>query len=263
MLGKLLKYDLKWIYKVLVVLYSLALVFSLMARGLGSIENSTLFEVLSKFAAGFAVGMGLSALINCVMRAWGRFYLNLYKDESYLTHTLPVSKSRIYMSKMLSAIICTFTTVAVLVGCLFICYYSEENLNNIKMSLELAANTFDSTVVELLLIISLVVFFEVVFILQAGYNGLVIGHRFNKGKMIKSIIIGFAMYMAANALSVVLIYIAGLFDESITNIITTNEMIGADTIKVIMLMAIAIYFVYNIAFYFIGRWQLNKGVNVD
>lgn len=263
MLGKLLKYDLKWIYKVLVVFYCLAVVFSLIARGLGSIENSMLFDVLSKIAAGFAVSMAVSAVINCIMRAWARFHLNIYKDESYLTHTLPVPKSKIYLSKVISAIICTFTTVVVLVGCLFICYYSAENLNRIKISLELAANTFDSTVVGLLLIISLVVFFEIVFILQAGYNGLVIGHRSNKGKMIKSIIIGFAMYMAANAITVVLIYIAGFFEENISYIITTNELVGADTVKLLMLIAIAIYFVYNIVFYFIGKWQLNKGVNVD
>ena len=263
MLGKLLKYDLKWIYKVLVVFYCLAFVFSLIARGLGSIEHSTLFHILSRIANGFAISMAASAFINCIMRAWARLHINVYKDASYLTHTLPVSKSTVYLSKVLSAIICTFTTVAVLVGCLFICYYSAENLNSIKMSLELAANTFDSTVVGLLLIISLVVFFETVFILQAGYIGIVIGHRSNKGKMLKSIIIGFVMYMAANAITVVLICIAGLFEETITYIITTNELIGADTVKLIMLMAIAIYFVYNIVFYLIGKRQLNKGVNVD
>ena len=34
MLGKLLKYDLKWIYKLIVIYYGLALVFALIGRGL-------------------------------------------------------------------------------------------------------------------------------------------------------------------------------------------------------------------------------------
>lgn len=263
MLGKLLKYDLKWIYKLLVIFYCLALVFAWIGRGLGSIENSTLFDVLSKIANGFAISMAVSAVINCVMRAWARFHINIYKDESYLTHTLPIPKNTIYFSKVLSAILCTLTTVIVAVICLAICYYSKENLEMIKTSLELAANTFDSTVVNLLLIISAVVFFEVLFILQIGYNGLIIGHRSNKGKMIKSIIIAFVMYMAVNGLSLAVIFAAGLLNNDIAYIITTNEFVNPEIIKIIMFLAIAMYFVYNVVFYFIGKWQLNKGVNVD
>ena len=180
MLGKLLKYDLKWTYKLLIVFYCLALVFSLIARGLGSIENSALFNVLSQIANGFAISMLASALINCVMRSWARFHINIYKDESYLTHTIPLAKNTIYLSKVLASILCTLTTVVMAVICLAICYYSQENLENIKIGLELAANTFNSTVVNLLLIISAVIFFEVLFILQIGYNGLIIGHRSNK-----------------------------------------------------------------------------------
>ena len=71
------------------------------------------------------------------------------------------------------------------------------------------------------------------------------------------------MYIAANGLSVALIYTAGLFNDDIINIITTNEIVDTEIIKIIMLIAIVIYFVYNVLFYFIGRWQLNKGVNVD
>ena len=40
MLGKLLKYDLKWVYKVVVVFYILAFIFSVIGRALNEIENS-------------------------------------------------------------------------------------------------------------------------------------------------------------------------------------------------------------------------------
>ena len=39
MLGKLLKYDLKWVYKVVVVFYILAFIFSVIGRGLSTIKN--------------------------------------------------------------------------------------------------------------------------------------------------------------------------------------------------------------------------------
>ena len=48
MLGKLLKYDLKWVYKVVIVFYILAFIFSIIGRGLSYIENSVIFSVVTR-----------------------------------------------------------------------------------------------------------------------------------------------------------------------------------------------------------------------
>lgn len=263
MLNKLLKYDLKWIYKVLIVFYFLSLIFAVIARILSSIENSAIFDVLGKVAAGFAVSMVVSALINCIMRSWARFTINMYKDESYLTHTLPVSKDTVYLSKVLSAILCTFTTVAISVGCMFICYYSDANMKALKNSLSVAADTFDTTVINLLLIVSAVILMEVFFILIIGYAGIVIGHRSNKNKLLKSIIAGIVMYLMSNVLSVAVLFAAGTVNDNIMNLFKTTDSIQIATIKSVMYIAISIYFIYNVAFYFIGKQQLNKGINID
>lgn len=95
MLGKILKYDLKWIYKLIMIFYCLALVFSILTRIFFSIENSVLFNVLSNICSGCAIAMMVSSLINTLMRSWVRFVRNIYKDEAYLTHTLPVEKKTI------------------------------------------------------------------------------------------------------------------------------------------------------------------------
>ena len=160
MLGKLLKYDLKWLYKVLIVFYILALIFSLIGRGFNSIENSVLFNILAQISFGIAISMMVSSLINCLMRSWVRFIYNTYKDESYLTHTLPVKKNTIYLSKVLTSIICMLTTTIIIGVCLFICYYSEANIEALKSMLELAADTYNTTVINLLLIIFAVLFLE-------------------------------------------------------------------------------------------------------
>lgn len=265
MLGKLLKYDLKWTYKVLVVLYCLAGIFTALSMIFNSIQtDSVLFSILSSFSSGFAVSMAVSALINCIMRSWARFVSNIYKDESYLTHTLPVSKKEIYLSKILSSIICTFTTVAVSAVCIVLCYYSNETvveaLNNM---LKIAADTFNTTAVNFVIIISIVAFLEVLFILFVGYFGIIIGHRSNKNKMLKSIIYAVAFYLLTNAFTVVLVMIAGLFNSDIMNLIKTNEMVNFDIIKNIMLFAIVLYSVLNVLYYVAGKVQLSKGVNVD
>ena len=263
MLRKLLKYDLKWVYKIVVVFYILAIIFSAIGRGLNAIENSLIFSVLAQISFGIAISMMVSSLINCLMRLWARFIKNLYKDESYLTHTLPVKKKTIYASKIISAFISIFTTVVVILICLFICYYSETNMQFVKSLLEFAAETYNTTVLKLLLLFSFTFFLEIMFTVLVGYVGIIIGHKSNQNKMIKTIVLGLVMYMLTQIVTLGLIYVLGLFNSDVMILINTNDMVSIDTIKFIMYSGISMYVIYIIFYYFWGKKQLEKGVNVD
>lgn len=263
MLGKLLKYDLKWVFKVLVVFYILIFIFSIIGKGLSNIENSVVFSVTTQIVFGFAISMMVSSLINCLMRLWARFVKNLYKDESYLTHTLPIEKKTIYLSKVISAMVCIFTTTVIIIACLFICYYSEANMQALKGILELAASTYDTTVLNLLLLISIVVFLEIIFIVLIGYVGIILGHKSNKNKMIRTIIIGFGLYLITQVITLTLIYILGLFNSNVMNLINTVDIINVEAIKQVMLYGIVIYIIYIIFYYALGKIAFEKGVNIE
>ena len=116
MLGKLLKYDLKWCFKPLLVFYMLAIFFSIIVRIVESFEQSLIILIIDKVCCGIVIAMLVNILINCFMRNWARFVKNIYKDEAYLTHTLPISKSEIYLSKILTAIITLLTSFVVVVS---------------------------------------------------------------------------------------------------------------------------------------------------
>lgn len=263
MLGKVLKYDLKWVYKVVVVFYVLAFVFSVIGRALSEIENSVIFSVVTQIVFGIAISMMVSSLINCLMRLWARFIKNIYKDESYLTHTLPIEKNTIFASKVISALICIFTTTIVIIACLFICYYSEANMQVLKQVLELTASTYNTTVLNLLLLVSLVIFLELMFIVLVGYIGIILGYKSNQNKMIKTIIIGFALYMISQVVTLALILVLGLFNSDVMNLINTTDIINIDAIKSAMYASMGIYVIYITFYYMIGKKQLEKGVNVD
>lgn len=263
MLKKLLKYDLKWVYKVIVVFYGLAIIFSIFARMFNSIDNSLLFKVIGNICSSVAIAMLVSSLINTLMRSWVRFVRNIYKDESYLTHTLPVEKKTIYLSKVLSAVISSFTTILVIAICLFICYYSKENIITLKNMLDIAATAYNTTVINLILIISVILFLELLFILLVGYVGIIIGHRSNKSKMTKSIVYGFISYMVSTIGMLLMIYIAGLFNADIMNLIKTTNEININSIKIVLYFVIVLYTIYVIILYIIGKKQLEEGVNVD
>ena len=102
MLGKVMKYDFKWVCKPLLVFYILGLIFSVATRLMGNIQNSIVFTVITQICSGAAISMMASIVINSLMRCWVRFIRNIYKDESYLTHTLPVKNETIFLSKVLT-----------------------------------------------------------------------------------------------------------------------------------------------------------------
>jgi len=263
MLGKLVKYDLKWTYKVVIIFYILSVFFSVIGRIFVEIENSALFNILGKISIGIAISMMINSLINCIMRLWARFVKNIYKDESYLTHTLPLSKSTIYRAKVISSLISIFITFVLILVCLFICYYSKENIDVLKKLLELAATTYDTTVIKLVLLISVVMSLEIVYMVFVGYVGIILGHKRNNRKMLMSILFAFAIYMIMQIISLIGIVLYGTINPNIMNLINTTEVINVESIKSAMYLAIGMYTIYTIFLYILGEKQLNKGVNVE
>ena len=85
MLKKLLRYDLKSIFKLLIIFYSLALFFALLTRIFFSIENSIIMNIIGKICSGTAISMMFSILINNLMRICvvnNMKFLNLEVRES-------------------------------------------------------------------------------------------------------------------------------------------------------------------------------------
>ncbi len=263
MLRKLLKYDLKWTYKNLTIFYLLTFIFAILTRIFLSIDNSTIFNIIGKICSGTTITLMINIIINNMIRTWVRFTKNLYGDESYLTHTLPIKRKTVYISKFLLAAISMFTSFLVILICLFICYYSKENLQIVKNALDLIATTYDSTVTNLIIYIFTILFLEMLFILLIGYTGIIIGHRFNNGKVSKSVLFGILIYFMIQAVSLALIFLFGIINPNIMKLFTSNEIIGVNAIKTVLLGGALLYLVYIIGLEIANRKLFCKGINVD
>ena len=262
MLKKLLKYDLKWCYKPLLVFYILAIFFSTIVRIVESFEQSLIVLIIDKICCGIVIAMIINILINCFMRNWARFVRNIYKDESYLTHTLPVSKNKIYLSKILTAIITLLTSFIVIIICLAIATLNKDTWIILKESLEQSAIYFDSSVFSLIFVMIITIFFEFLFMMMSGILGIIIGHRSNDLKIVKSIVMGFVIYMILSSMSLVALFVAGLLNSDIMSLFNNIE-VSSNALKSMMLVGILVYAIYNLGIYFIGNKLFNKGVDVD
>lgn len=262
MLKKLLKYDLKWSYKPLIVFYILAIFFSIITRIVESFEKTLIVLVIDKICSSIVIAMIISIVINCLMRNWARFIKNIYKDESYLTHTLPVSKNTIFLSKVLCGIITLLTSFIVIIICISIVCLNDNSWMELKNFLEQSAIALDSSVFGLIMVFVATVFFEFLFLLMSGILGITIGYRSNNLKIVISIISGYGIYMILSASSLLILYIAGLLNPDIMTIFNNVE-ISSSAMKSLMMIGTFLYVIYTILTYFISNKLLNKGVNVD
>lgn len=263
MLKKVLKYDLASNFKFLIIFYSLALFFAILTRVFFSIDNSFIMNIIGQICSGVTISMMFSVIINNLMRLWVRFKNNFYDDEAYLTHTLPILKKTLYLSKFLTAIITLFTSVLVIALTLFIAYFSKDNFAFLKNLLLPIANAFDSTIIKIIFAFLFIFFLEFLNILQSGYTGIIIGHKMNNAKIGFSVLYSFVTYMITQIFVLLALFIVALFNKDLMNLFCTTEMINLDMINIIIYLSIITYTVTLIIGYVINTKLFQKGVNVD
>jgi len=263
MLKKLLKYDLENVFKVLIVFYILALFFGVLTRVFLNIKDSFILSVIGQICSAITIAMIINILMNNFIRMWVRFKNNLYGDESYLTHTLPVEKRTLYVAKVLTAIISIFVSVLVIGLTLFVAYYSKENMETLKNVLLPIASIYESTIVKILFAFLFIFFLEILNVLQSGYTGIILGHRMNHNKTGFSILFGFGSYMAIQVLVVIFLLIVALFNKDVMNLFITNDVICVDVVKLILYMATFIYMFTFTLGYLVNVKLFQKGVNID
>ena len=115
MVGKLLKHDLVSLFRLLLYFSCFALGFAILARILMT-ANDALAIVFSVFALYASIALITVAFFGSIIR----FYRSLFTGEGYMTFSLPVSVTKLLISKLLSAIIATLAGVVVFVLCVLI-----------------------------------------------------------------------------------------------------------------------------------------------
>ena len=263
MLKKLLKYDLKNIFKVLIIFYILAIFFGALTRVFFSFENSLVIRIVGEITQGAAISMICSTLINNILRMWARFKGNFYGDESYLTHTLPVKKETHYLSKIVTTAITLFVSFTVICLVLFIAYYSKENLTFFKNLLLPMAEAYDSTILVIIALFVFVLFLELLNILQCGFTGIILGHRMNNAKIGFTVLFGALAFMISQTIIIMILFSIAIFNKDFMNLFITNNVLTIQTIKSMIYISISCYTLISVLICFINIKLFKKGVNVD
>lgn len=252
----LIKYDLKFVYKQLIVFYIIIFAFAILAC-LTDIENPSFWlKFLHEFAHGAVFGFSLGMIINTSMRIWSKFRYSIYGDESYLIHTLPLRRTTIWAAKFLASMLIllisglTFLICAIMVMPIadFIAAYGTNR---------------DIGFWPLVAIFCGSVFCQFVFILQAGFTGLTLGHRHNDAQIARSVIYGILIYVLGGLVLFGLAALLSLFDTNLHNIVINGTFHSASDLVEILVIIDVLYICLITATYLINRHILKRGVDVN
>lgn len=118
MLKKLLKYDFSAYSRIFFSLYGIIALLSVIAKTVitlipeGSFSSSILAALVPTYFF-LMIGLVVASEIFLIVR----FYKNLFTDEAYLTHTLPVKPWQLITSKLISCTVLTFSGFFVILLC--------------------------------------------------------------------------------------------------------------------------------------------------
>ena len=263
MLGKLLKYDLKYMIKNMSVFYILAFVFAILTRVFFAVEDSLIFNIIAQICNGTMISMICSIMINTMLRSWIRFRDSIYKDESYLTHTLPVTKNAIYDSQFIQSLLFFVVGFIVIIACLFIAYYTEAKWTLLKEFVSTSIAGLNVSFTTFIILMLVIIFLEIYNAIQCGFFGMILGHRQNNSKILLSICFGFIAYMFVQSAILGMMFIVALFDEGLMQMFTSNILSNVESFKLLVLLTIVFYTVVILLMRFICKKLFNKGVDVE
>ncbi len=124
MFKKLLKYDFKSIFSVwwigAVSILVLSIPSGIVARNLVTANYTSYGEIFSFLWLYVYYFLALAFAFLTTILIFIRYYSNFFKDEGYLTFTLPVKRSTLYLSKLVSAFLMNLMTALTEIIALFI-----------------------------------------------------------------------------------------------------------------------------------------------
>lgn len=263
MLKKLLKYDLIWIDKFLMFYAAaplIALAFERITTYMVNTHPATLWTILNRIAVNVLISAIASFLISAFVRSIARFSQTVYKDASYLTHTLPVKRGTVYTEKFLAGLISMVGTMAVCGLCFLVASVPGDMWGSF-FALFRRGDVWGFAILAVLCMA-----LELAFALLVTMFGFVVGQRAVKGKTWRSVLLSVGLYLCIQSvLAACIITVI----RSVTNMRTYffEVSFSSDTpfnmINQVFGIACGAYLLVNSLLFFFGRKLFCKGVNVE
>lgn len=279
MLGKLIKHEFKGTYKIFGLVFGALIAVAVLARLTFVIPvDNELFKIVSRLLELAFVLLVIGVSVAGIVVMLIRFERTMLKDEGYLTHTLPVKKWELLISKLITYCVWTIATVIMIIIAFAIYRADLDDLSGFFNDLGKVFSLMGDypTLIGMAVLLIITILFGLIKTVLNCFAALSIGYSFAKHKIMKSVIAFFG-------LNYVLVFIAMILEkpfhgqtERLVNYMenVTRKIDNAETIKELITVASpAVYgaitvvlvaeIIISIIFFAISNYMLSKKLNLE
>ena len=213
LLKKDLKKDLSWMWILFIAIIAVAG----LARGCKELGESVLFfKILTIFFDSVFYALLVNVVLQPFLKSFLNFTKSFYGDESYLTHTLPVTKNQLINSKFLTAVIEIVLGFLTLVVSLLIRFVSPTMFKTLKLILStMIIGNFSIGLVLTLFVILVVV--EFLMFISIIFFSIVIAYRAKEKRALKTFLLTAALSLISlTVLAMVMIIVLTINNVNLT-----------------------------------------------
>lgn len=268
MVGRLLKYDLKGYFRVLIPLYLAVLGTGILNRIVQFFETSTTaYAIVFRSSVVLVVLACIVCLLFTLAYVIITFYRNLFTREGYLSFTLPVSVNDHLHAKMAGAlIVCALSVVAVLVSACIAAsgemvaevVKAGNYLLNKAAGLLGAGNLWGWGIEGFVLLImgtlAGVLFF---------YLCICIGQLAKKNRILAAFGVFFAFYVAFQILATIGLIVVNVDYDWYSNLVDWYQDMGTGGVHFLLCCGIALSTIVALVCYLIDRHIMTAKLNLE
>ena len=260
MLGKVLKYDLKALCRYLIPLYAVLFGLGIMIRLLGFFDNVSIIAIIcGLMIVALVVLSCLSFVLNGIFSV--KYYLeNLFKDEGYLTHTLPVKKGTLLFSKVLASLVTFSMTALVLIISLIVAFYQKGLFVDVVKVLNLSI--YGMSVYEFLLFMIVYGVIGYVATILMVYAAIAIGYSRSSNKLVSSVVWGLIFYFVMEFLYLGLLGIIMIINPTFISNLDNSVFMMKDLIAFFSIFMVFTALIGGV-YYYISYKFMDKKLNLE
>lgn len=196
-----------------------------------------------------------------------RFYKNMFSDEGYLTHTLPVTRGQHLMSKTIAGgiwgilnMMISHIALYIIIFTPYVTDFLSDNISVIEAELGIASDCTGSSLSSLILLYIVTAVLGAVSNIILFYASIAIGQLVSNHKVLGAIAAYFAISTFCSIIMAIIMAVLGLLGASIAPT-ASFDMIKYFKDSLILSMIFCI--IQSIVLYIAAYWIMAKKINLD
>lgn len=221
-----------------------------------------ILDVVGKMATAAFIFVLVATFLYTFFLAVQKFYTNLLKDQGYLTHTLPVKKTTLVNSKIITNMLFIIVSAIVILIALAIVFYTPGVLTTIQVGIAEAVADLGISAPVFVIGILVILLMSYLSNLLMFYVAIAIGHTANTDKIAYSVIAGLVVYTVSQFVSLMSLVVVYVIDPNVVEYLS-SAMLPMTLLKEVVLCSCVSTLLLVVGYYIGTTYTLKHKLNLE